>query len=133
MSKFSNILKMIKILEGAKEPITRKEIAEVLGVSERMIRKYIEDIEEGGIKVTSIPGRNGGLKIEKEPKTNKLTSKEMIYLKSMLSLNKQEVQEKIKYINKGELNREDNPIIRLLEEQLENILNIEYKLNQLGE
>ena len=68
MSKFSNILKMINILEGAKEPIKKKDIAKELGVSERMIRKYIEDIEVAGIKIISTPGRYGGIKIEEYKK-----------------------------------------------------------------
>ena len=49
MSKFSNILKMIDILEKEKEPIKIKELAEKIQVGERMIRKYINDLKESQI------------------------------------------------------------------------------------
>ena len=69
MSKFSNILKMIKLLEGAEEPIKRKEIAEYLGVSERMVRKYVDDIKEANLGIISTPGKNGGYQIHQEQKS----------------------------------------------------------------
>ena len=62
MSKFSQLLKMINYLEGKQEPTTRKEIAEYLGVSERMIRKYLDDIKESECyHITSISGAKGGI------------------------------------------------------------------------
>ena len=130
MSKFSNVLKMINILKGAKEPIKRKDIAEQLGVSERMIRKYVEDIEEGGIKIISTPGRYGGLRIEEDPQeqNKKFNLDEIIYLKTIIDLNKKEVIQKIEYLtNEFNLN-EDNTTINFLNIQLNNILSIENKL-----
>ena len=134
MSKFSNVLKMINILKGAKEPIKRKDIAEQLGVSERMVRKYVEDIEQGGIKIISTSGRYGGLRIEEDPQeqNKKFNLDEIIYLKTIIDLNKKEVIQKIEYLtNEFNLNK-DNPTINFLNIQLNNILSIENKLNYLG-
>lgn len=41
-----------------------KEIAEALGVSERMIRKYMDDLYEANVNVVSIPGPTGGLELQ---------------------------------------------------------------------
>jgi predicted DNA-binding transcriptional regulator YafY len=40
-----------------------KELAEALGVSERMIRKYMSDLEEANINVQSVPGPTGGYEL----------------------------------------------------------------------
>ncbi|GAA0712776.1 WYL domain-containing protein [Paraclostridium ghonii] len=40
-----------------------KELALYLGVSERMIRKYLEDLNEAGIELESIPGPTGGYEL----------------------------------------------------------------------
>lgn len=62
MSKFSNLLKLIVLLKS-KNRMKTKELAEALNVSERMIRKYIADLNEANINVQSIPGPNGGYKL----------------------------------------------------------------------
>lgn len=41
-----------------------KEIAEALGVSERMIRKYMDDLYEANVNVLSIPGPTGGFELQ---------------------------------------------------------------------
>ena len=53
------MLKMIVLLQSRKR-IKTKELAEALDVGERMVRKYIADLEEANIHVTSIPGPTGG-------------------------------------------------------------------------
>ena len=63
MSKFSNLLKLITLLKSNKR-IKRKEIADALGVSERMVRKYISDLQEANITIESIPGPNGGYELK---------------------------------------------------------------------
>jgi predicted DNA-binding transcriptional regulator YafY len=63
MSKFSNLLKLIILLKSKKRMKT-KELAEALGVGERMIRKYIADLSEANIIVDSITGPNGGYELE---------------------------------------------------------------------
>lgn len=63
MSKFSNLLRLITLLKSNKR-IKRKEIAEALGVSERMVRKYITDLQEANITIESVPGPNGGYELK---------------------------------------------------------------------
>lgn len=62
MSKFSNILKLLLILKSEGR-MKSKELALYLGVSERMIRKYLEDLNEAGIELESIPGPTGGYEL----------------------------------------------------------------------
>jgi predicted DNA-binding transcriptional regulator YafY len=40
-----------------------KEITQALGVSERMVRKYMNDLSEASVNVESIPGPNGGYEL----------------------------------------------------------------------
>ncbi|MDF2883916.1 MAG: Helix-turn-helix, type 11 domain protein [Clostridiaceae bacterium] len=59
MSKIGNACNMIKLLaENGK--MSCKELADKLEVSERMIRKYIQDLEQAGIYIDSMRGRGGG-------------------------------------------------------------------------
>ena len=62
MSKFSNLLKLIILLKSKKR-IKTKELAEALGVSERMIRKYMEDLAEANVHVLSTTGPAGGFEL----------------------------------------------------------------------
>ena len=135
MSKFSQLLKMIKILEGAEKPIKRKDVAEMLEVSPRMVRKYIDDLKESGYDVISTSGRNGGLQIEraKDPEQMNeefLTLDETIYLKTLLKLNRQEVEEKLQYIEQIEKSRPKELELtkKYLVKQLNNNKSIERKL-----
>lgn len=131
MSKFSNLLKMIKLLEGAKEPVKRKEIAEYLGVSERMVRKYVDDIKEANLGIISTPGKNGGYQIQQEQKSRAaakdiFTSEEMIYLKSMLNLNALDIAERLLKI--AETNQVNQIELKILKNQNKTIENIYDKL-----
>lgn len=59
MSKFSNMLFMIDLLNtGNKYSI--KELSQKLGVTERMIRYYKEELENNDIFIESFKGPNGG-------------------------------------------------------------------------
>jgi predicted DNA-binding transcriptional regulator YafY len=62
MSKFSNLLRLLILLKSKKRMKT-KEIANALGVSERMIRKYMSDLAEANVNVESIPGPTGGYEL----------------------------------------------------------------------
>lgn len=62
MSKFSNIIKMMNLLI-VNERMKRSQLAEELGVSERMIRKYVNDFKEANIEIKSFTGVNGGYEI----------------------------------------------------------------------
>lgn len=139
MSKFSQLLKMIKILEGAEKPIKRKDVAEMLEVSPRMVRKYIDDLKESGYNVISTSGRKGGLQIEgaKEPeqmkKNIKLTLDEYILIKSLLEQNRIEVNQQLEKVldNEYEDKKDYTPIKRLLIRQLTDIQNINNKIKEL--
>lgn len=129
MSKLSQLLKMIKILEGAKEPIKRKDIAKSLGVSERMIRKYIDDLKLSGYNVISTSGRNGGLQLEQEQEQS-LSEYEKFYLEILLDENKKEVIKEIKLIE-GTLpttQKYYETIKKHLEKQIETIETLKIKL-----
>lgn len=59
MGKFSNMLYMIDLLNtGNKYSV--KELSQKLGVTERMIRYYKEELENNGIFIESFKGPNGG-------------------------------------------------------------------------
>lgn len=59
MGKFSNMLYMIDLLNtGNKYSI--KGLSQKLGVTERMIRYYKEELENNGIFIESFKGPNGG-------------------------------------------------------------------------
>lgn len=59
MSKISNVLTMIELLQSGRK-YSIKELADILEVSERMIRLYKEDMEKAGIYVDTIMGPYGG-------------------------------------------------------------------------
>lgn len=59
MSKLSNTLTMIELLQGGRK-YNVKELASILEVSERMIRIYKEDLEKAGIYIDVIMGPYGG-------------------------------------------------------------------------
>lgn len=59
MSKVSNVITMLELLStGRKYSIS--ELANILEVSERMIRVYKEDLEKAGIYIDTIMGPYGG-------------------------------------------------------------------------
>lgn len=59
MSKLSNILTMVKLLQTGKK-YSVKELSDILEVSERMIRIYKDDLEKSGIYIDTIRGPYGG-------------------------------------------------------------------------
>lgn len=59
MSKISNVLTMLELLNSGKK-YSIKELADILEVSERMIRLYKEDLEKAGIYIDTIMGPYGG-------------------------------------------------------------------------
>ena len=63
MSKFSNMLKVIILLKSRRR-IKMKELAEAIGVGERMIRKYIDDLAAANVNVISVPGPQGGYELK---------------------------------------------------------------------
>ena len=59
MSKISNILIMLKMLQSGKV-YKIKELADILEVSPRQIRTYKNELEKAGIYIDSISGPYGG-------------------------------------------------------------------------
>lgn len=64
MARLINALKIMKSIEGTKK--NSKELSLELNISERMIRKYIDDIRKAGIEIISTPGPQGGYEINGE-------------------------------------------------------------------
>ena len=59
MGKFSKMLYLIDLLNTGNK-YSLKELSSKIGVSERMIRYYKEELEEDGIYIESFKGPNGG-------------------------------------------------------------------------
>ena len=59
MSKLSNTLTMLQLLSNNRK-YSCKELADILEVSERMIRIYKQDLEKAGIYIDTIHGPYGG-------------------------------------------------------------------------
>ena len=59
MGKISNTLSILTLLGGGKK-YTTKELAELIEVTPRQIRTYMEELEKAGIYVESVKGRYGG-------------------------------------------------------------------------
>ena len=65
MNNLSNILKMIDLL-GTGKKYTVNELANMLNVSDRMVRYYKEKINDAGIYIDSYLGVDGGYIIYKK-------------------------------------------------------------------
>ena len=59
MGKISNILSILSLLSSGRK-YTSKELSELIEVSPRQIRTYIEELEKAGIYVDVVKGRYGG-------------------------------------------------------------------------
>lgn len=65
MSKLSNTLLMLQLLQNGRK-YSVKELAEKIEVSERMIRKYKDELEYSGIFIDTIKGPYGGYVLNKD-------------------------------------------------------------------
>ena len=65
MSKLSNTLLMLQLLQNGRK-YSAKELAEKIEVSERMIRKYKDELECSGIFIDTIKGPYGGYVLNKD-------------------------------------------------------------------
>lgn len=94
MSKFSQLLKMVKILETVGEGgrIKTKDLAMGLGVSPRMIRKYTIDIKEAGLDFKNKPGPKGGVYINKNDNFFKEDEEFQSFLNKVLEKRKLELE-----------------------------------------
>jgi len=119
MSKFSNLLRLLILLKSRKR-IKTKELADALGVSERMIRKYMSDLAEANVNVESIPGPTGGFELKGydyllnlDIKSEEAISLQMAttYLKESanfdLKIHLESLNDKIKILNESRNQLED--------------------------
>ena len=65
MSKLTNVLLMLQLLQNGRK-YNIKELAEKVEVSERMIRKYKDELECAGIFIDTIKGPYGGYVLNKD-------------------------------------------------------------------
>lgn len=126
MSKLSNVLLMLQLLQNGRK-YSVKELAEKIEVSERMIRKYKEELEISGIYIDTIKGPYGGYVLNKDfnvpylnfndkdlniiVKTSEVITDhnikkdlENIKSKIILNLNNKENNRKLPFSNDSELN-----------------------------
>lgn len=59
MSKLSQCLKIIALLQ-TRQMISTKEISEILDITPRNVKAYIEYLKKAGIPIQGMPGRSGG-------------------------------------------------------------------------
>ena len=59
MSKLSHCLKIIMLLQ-THQMINSKKIAEILNITPRNVKAYIEYLREAGVPVEGMTGRRGG-------------------------------------------------------------------------
>ena len=119
MSKISNILTMIELLQSGRK-YSIKELSNKLEVSERMIRIYKEDLEKAGIYIDTIMGPYGGYVLNQSIHLplRKFKLKDANLLDKYISLEKDEkqkeqlilLQDKIKgvYISSNQEQKELN-------------------------
>ena len=69
MSKITNTILMIKLLSNGRV-YSVKELSEELGVTERMVRYYKEQLEMAGYIIESFKGQGGGYYINKNDMIN---------------------------------------------------------------
>lgn len=66
--KFSHLYTVMLMLINGKSCIPRKTIADKLGVSERTVQRYIDELIDAGVPVSSVYGRGGGYGIASDYK-----------------------------------------------------------------
>lgn len=99
MSKISNILRMLQLLNNGKK-LSINYLAQELEVSPRMIRKYKDELEMAGIYIVSIKGRYGGYLLENKVLTPavKINQKDIEYLEKLPFEETREIADKLKLI-----------------------------------
>ena len=103
MSKIANMLNMVQILKDEKIH-SIQSLAQKLEVSERMIRKYKQELEQAGIYINSITGKYGGYQIDKQNnflKLEDIIKEEMYIIMKKAIKNRNKVEIEYKSINSG--------------------------------
>ena len=84
MSKISNVLTMLQLLQSGKK-YSISELSNELEVSERMIRVYKEELEKAGIYIDTIMGPYGGYVLNQSIRipTRKFTNDDYLFLHNL--------------------------------------------------
>lgn len=125
MGKISNVLYMIDLLNSG-NIYTIKELAKKIGVTERMIRYYKNEICNNGIAIESFKGPNGGYfmidKIKNYTNINKYDIQLLDSIKQFLSRNN------FKYMSEYQkLLDKSKKMYSIYEEKSKFILNVDIK------
>lgn len=112
MSKITNAFIMLGLLESGKK-YSLKELSSELGVTERMVRYYKEQLELAGIIIESFKGPGGGYFINKNSrfKISFFNKYDIELLESILTI--------IKSRNNNELERDYNNLLSRLKSTYE--------------
>lgn len=111
MSKISNMLNMLQILKDNRIH-SILSLSQELEVSERMIRKYKDELEQVGIYLKSYTGKYGGYQLyqnENFLKINDIVQEKMYLVMKKAIYNKNKVKIKFYSVNSGLTNRIIHP------------------------
>ena len=111
MSKISNMLNMLQILKDNRIH-SILSLSQELEVSERMIRKYKDELEQVGIYLKSYTGKYGGYQLyqnENFLKINDIVQEKMYIVMKKAIYNKNKVKIKFYSVNSGLTNRIIHP------------------------
>lgn len=102
MTKLSNMLLMLQLLQNGRK-YSIKELSEKIEVSERMIRKYKEELDYAGVFIDTIKGPYGGYVLNKDfnvPYLNLTEDDQKIIEKSCNLIDDEELKQALLEINK---------------------------------
>lgn len=102
MTKLSNMLLMLQLLQNGRK-YSIKELSEKIEVSERMIRKYKEELDYAGILIDTIKGPYGGYVLNKDfnvPYLNLTKEDQEIIERTSKLIDNEELKQALFEINK---------------------------------
>lgn len=73
MGKAAMCLRLLQVLDSG-QVYKSSELAEILGTKQRNIVEYRRELQKIGCHIESIPGKNGGIKLDKSFKATSLLS-----------------------------------------------------------
>ena len=86
MGKISNVIQMLNYLNTGNK-YTVKELSQKLGITERMVRYYKQELEESGIPIETFMGPNGGyFIINKQNQYNQFNKYDIQLLESIYEI-----------------------------------------------
>lgn len=129
MSRLTNVLSMLQLLQNGRK-YSAKELAQKIEVSERMVRKYKEELEYSGIFIDTIKGPYGGYVLNKDfniPYLNFNNDDIEAINKASLLVNDSKIKDELKHIKSKMLvnanNQENNHKIIITDNKELNVFN----------